>query len=176
MAYCGFMPFRGPHAAPPCQAFVPRRLGRRPTAVDADGSVAVFDEATPERSDVLRHLLQGSAVRLPGPALGAGWNLRLVLEEPDPIHLAERSIIGFGTTGLFDAGRGSLALVEGRTLVGFGGLSCLDRLEASLTRAVPFDLADLRIAAVPHGAGADHGADLVLSRPSFDLNLRGISP
>jgi methyltransferase of FxLD system len=174
LAYCWFMPFRGPHASPPSQAIVPDWAGNVQSATDSE-SIAVFDEATPQRIEILRRLLEGSCVTRTTPTLFPGWNIRLALEEPDAIVFMRRSVGWFGATGLFDALRGSLALIDGVTSMGFGDPSSLERMFASLDRAVPFDLATLRITAVPHGTGGDEAGEVVLDRPSFDLQLEGLS-
>lgn len=171
-AYCVFMPFRGPHAAPPCEAVVPH--WRRVKATPHGESIAVFDDATPERVETLRQLLQGPMVTEPAPKLFPGWNVRLALEEPDVIFLMAKAARWNGSTGLFDSELRSLALVDGTALLGFGAPSCRERLEASLARAVPFDLESFRITAVPHGSSEGPDADVVLTRPHFDLKLEGL--
>jgi protein-L-isoaspartate(D-aspartate) O-methyltransferase len=175
MAHCGFMPLRGPHAAPRCQAIVPHRPTRAEAPFAEGFSIAIFDDASPDRTDVLCGLLNGSAMAIPSPALFPGWNMRLVLEEPDPILLTDRAALGFGASGLFDSRRESLAFVDGRSILGFGDPSCLERVEASLRRSVPFDLSELNMSLVPHDVHGGREADVILDRPSFDLYLTGIS-
>jgi protein-L-isoaspartate(D-aspartate) O-methyltransferase len=175
MASCGFMPLRGPHAGPENRALVSRRDAMVADRRQETRWLAVVPEATPERCDTLRALLAGSATRrVVAPRLVAGWNVRLVLEEPDPIHLFE---IG-GTTprnavGLFDPDQPSLALIEGESIISFGAETCLERVVDRLTTAEPFDLRELGITAAPSRPG--HEGAVLLRRPHFDFAVRGLS-
>ena len=150
MAYCGFMPFRGPHAGPVRRALVPNWAGRLQSASDETEWIAIFDDASPDRVAALRTLIHAPVDAVPTPSLCAGWNMRLAFEEPDPITFIAKSAMWSGPTGLFNAEQGSLALVDGSSLLSFGDRECLDRLVMSLEMAVPFDLEALRISAVLH--------------------------
>jgi protein-L-isoaspartate(D-aspartate) O-methyltransferase len=170
MAYCGFMPLRGPHAGPENRTLVSRWDATVPDGREESKWLAVLPGATPERCDTLRALLAGGVVReVVAPQLVAGWNVRLVLEEPDPIHLFDiGSAPPRNAVGLFDPDRRSLALVEGESIISFGAETCLERVVDRLTTAEPFDLQELEITATPSRSGHDKkGA--VLCRPHFDL-------
>jgi len=173
MAYCGFMPLRGPHAGPENRTLVSRRDEIRR---EASKWLAVFPDVNRERGDVLRGLLAGGVTRgVAAPRLVAGWNVRLVLGEPDPIHLFE---IGAApprnAVGLFDPVQRSLALVEGESISSFGADTCLERIDARLTTGDPFDLLALRITATPHRRNHHKEGVVLLRRPSFDLAIEGL--
>jgi protein-L-isoaspartate(D-aspartate) O-methyltransferase len=176
MAYCGFMPLRGPHAGPESRTLVSRwddtTLGRQ---VESRW-VAAFPDATQERGDILRALLADGVNRtVPAPPLVAGWNVRLVLEEPDPIHLfAIGAAPPRNAVGLFDAARESLALVEGDSITSFGSDASLERIAARITTCEPFDLLTLRITAMPNQPNHDKEGVVLLSRPAFDLAIEGL--
>ncbi len=174
LAYCGFMPFRGPHAGPGRRAIVPGWVDRGQGVTDEAEWVAVFDDASPGRADTLRALLRTPVTRVPTPPLVAGWNVRLALEEPDPITFIGKTAVWNGPTGLFNAERGSLAVVDGVSIHGFGDRDCLDRLVMHLEMSVPLASEDLRITAVSRdGVGRPRG-DVVLARPNFDLVVSGL--
>jgi hypothetical protein len=175
MAFCGFMPLRGPHAAPENRTQISRWeetiSGRR----EESTWLAVFRDATRERCDILRALLVGGVTRTAAtPPLVAGWNVRLLLEDPDPIHLFE---IGASpprnAVGLFDAAQGSLALVEGASITSFGADTCLERIVARVAAREPLDLLALRITATPNRSSL-HKEGVVLRRPAFDLEIEGL--
>jgi protein-L-isoaspartate(D-aspartate) O-methyltransferase len=176
MAYCGFMPLRGPHAGPESRTLVSRwddtTLGRQ---VESRW-VAAFPDATQERGDILRALLADGVNRtVPAPPLVAGWNVRLVLEEPDPIHLfAIGAPPPRNAVGLFDAARESLALVEGDSITSFGSDASLERIAARITTCEPLDLLTLRITATPNQPNHDKEGAVLLSRPAFDLAIEGL--
>jgi protein-L-isoaspartate(D-aspartate) O-methyltransferase len=177
MAYCGFMPLRGPHAGPESRTVVSRWNETTPRRRGESTWVAVFPDATRERADILRALLAGGVTRtVPAPPLVAGWNVRLLLEEPDPIHLFE---IGAApprnAVGLFDAAQGSLALVEGESIVSFGAGTCLERLAGRITTDEPFDLLALRITATPNQLSHHKEGVVLLRRPAFDLAIEGVN-
>ena len=174
MAYCRFIPFRGPHAGPSRHILVPGWSDGEPGGAAGSEWLAALDDVTPARVAMLRTLLSGPVRRSPAPKLFAGWNLRLALEEPDPIYLVHTRTRWRSATGLFDASSGGVALLDGASLVAFGDHSCLERLVASLERARPLDLASLQITAVPHTAGSDRGVDVVLRRTNYDLVVRGL--
>ena len=137
----------------------------------------MFPDASRERADILRALLAGGVNRtVPSPPLVVGWNVRLVLEEPDPIHLFE---IGAtpprNAVGLFDARQGSLALLEGGSITSFGADTCLGRIVARVTRGEAFDLPALRITATPHRLTHHKEGVVVLKRPLFDLAIEGLN-
>jgi hypothetical protein len=137
--------------------------------------MAVLDEATPERVDALRKLLKHPARRTPRAPLFAGWNLRLALEEPDPIWFFEVGEEPRNSIGLFDPGDASLAMVDGTSILSFGSDSCSQRINASLERARPLALENLMLSALPHAASDPRVGDIVLHRPDFDFVLRGLS-
>ena len=171
MAYCGFMPLRGPHAGPENRTLVSRWDAMVADRREESRWLAVVPEATPERCDALRELLAGGVTRrVAAPRLVAGWNVRLVLEEPDPIHLFE---VGGApprnAMGLFDPDRRSLALVEGESIISFGAETCLERVVDRLTTGGPFDLRELQITATPSRPG--RGGAALLRRPHIDLAL-----
>ena len=171
MAYCGFMPLRGPHAGPENRTLVSRWDAMVADRREESRWLAVVPEATPERCDALRELLAGGVTRrVAAPRLVAGWNVRLVLEEPDPIHLFE---VGGApprnAMGLFDPDRRSLALVEGESIISFGAETCLERVVDRLTTGEPFDLRELEITATPSRPGG--GGAALLRRPNIDLAL-----
>ena len=174
MAYCGFMPLRGPHAGPDNRTLVSRWDATVADRREESRWLAVVAEATPERCDTLRALLAGGVTRrMAAPRLVSGWNVRLVLEEPDPLHLFE---IG-GTSprnavGLFDSDQRSLALVEGESIVSFGAETCLERVVDRLTTGEPSDLRGLEITATPNLI--DHESAVLLRRPHFDLAVQGL--
>jgi len=179
MAYCGFMPLRGPHAGPESRTVVSRWEETTPRGREPSW-VAAFPDAARERCDVLRALLAGGVTRtVPTPPPVAGWNVRLVLEEPDPIHLFEIGALPpRNAVGLFDAAQGSLALVEGGSITSFGADSCLERVAARITTGEPFDLVAQRITATPkqlsHYKEGKEGV-VLLSRPAFDLAIEGLN-
>jgi protein-L-isoaspartate(D-aspartate) O-methyltransferase len=175
MAYCGFMPLRGPHASGPLRATLTTWPNQQTRAPASGGVVAVLDEATPERVDALQRLLQLRATVTSRPALFAGWNLRLTLEEPDPICFFEVGEEPRNSIGIFDSRAASLALVDGGSILSFGGDSCRQRIIASLERARPLALESLVITALPEPALRSGDADAVLHRPNFDFALRGLS-
>jgi protein-L-isoaspartate(D-aspartate) O-methyltransferase len=174
MAFCGFMPLRGPHAGPENRTLVSRWDEAIPGRREESKWLAVFPDATGERCDLLRSLLVGGVTRtVTAPPLVAGWNVRLLLEDPDPVHLFE---IGASTprnaVGLFDAAQRSLALVEGDSITSFGADTCLERIVARVTTGEPFDLLALRITATPNRP-IGHKDGVVLRRPFFDLAIEG---
>jgi protein-L-isoaspartate(D-aspartate) O-methyltransferase len=172
LAYCGFMPLRGPHRGPPREATVPAW----PDATGANEQtrwIAVFDDASNERVKILERLLGELPSISPAPPLVPGWNVRVALGEPD-------SIVFFGVGGksrsafgLFDARHGSLSVVEGDRLISYGNPVCRQRLEKTLTSATSLDLLEeLHIEAVPHSALERNGP--IITRPSFDLMIREV--
>ena len=177
MAYCGFMPLRGPHAGPASRTVVSRWDETAPRRQGETRWVAVFPDATQERADILRALLADGVTRtVAAPPLLAGWNVRLLLEEPDPIHLFE--IAGTpprNAVGLFDAAPGSLALVEGESITSFGADTCLERIIARVASGEPFDLLGLRITATPNQLSSHKEGVVLLSRPAFDLAIEGLN-
>lgn len=177
MAYCGFMPLRGPHAGPENRTLVSRWDAAASGGREESKWLAVVPSATEERCATLRALLAGGVTRrATAPQLVAGWNVRLVLEEPDPIFLFEiGGIAPRNAVGLFDAGRRSLALVEGGSISEFGAPACLGRIAARVTASEPFDLPALRITATPHGCSGREEGGVVLSRSHFDLAIAGLS-
>ncbi len=175
MHYCGFVPFRGPHAGPPRRVVV---SGGADGAKDAEGGstwVAELDEATTARSELLAALVDGPRHTTPAPALVVGCNTRLALEEPDSVTFFDTGTKGRSAVGLFDAGAGSLALLDGTSIIGFGPDACRQRLVASLERARPCELTSLGITALPHDPAARRDG-VVLSRPNFDLVITGLDP
>jgi protein-L-isoaspartate(D-aspartate) O-methyltransferase len=176
MAYCGFMPLRGPHAGPERRALV-SRWDTTPSGGRQESKwLAVLPDATQARCDALRALLASGVTRTAtASGLVAGWNVRLVLEERDPIFLFENaSMAPRNLVGLFDADGGSLALVEDGSISGFGAASCFERIAARLASSEPLDLLALRITATPHGRDHHGEGDVVLSRPHFDLVVEGL--
>jgi protein-L-isoaspartate(D-aspartate) O-methyltransferase len=176
MAYCGFMPLRGPHAGPESRTLVSRWDDTTPGRREESRWVAAFPDATQERGDILRALLADGLNRtVPAPPPVAGWNVRLVLEEPDPIHLfAIGAAPPRNAVGLFDAAGGSLALVEGDSIISFGSDASLERIAARLTTCESFDLLTLRITAMPNQPNHDKEGVVLLSRPAFDLAIEGL--
>ena len=177
MAFCGFMPLRGPHAGPSSRTVVSRWDETTPRRQGETTWVAVFPDATQERGDLLRALLADGVTRtVAAPPLLAGWNVRLLLEEPDPIHLFEiTNTPPRNAVGLFDAAQASLALVEGESITSFGADTCLERIAAGLTTGRPFDLRALRITATPNHLRSHKEGAVLLSRPAFDLAIEGLN-
>jgi protein-L-isoaspartate(D-aspartate) O-methyltransferase len=177
MAYCGFMPLRGPHAGPENRALVSRSDEKASGLTEDSKWLAVFPDATPERRDILQGLLAGGVTRTAAaPPLITGWNVRLVLEEPDPIYLFEVGAEPPRTAmGLFDSDRRSLALVEGATITSFGSGTCLERIVDCLSAAKAFDLLALRITATSNRPSHDKEDVVFLGRPSFTLAIEGLS-
>jgi protein-L-isoaspartate(D-aspartate) O-methyltransferase len=173
LCYCGFMPLRGPHGGPRRQAVV--REVPWDDGGDTDGPadrprwMALFDEATDERVAVLRSLLGRPGSVRPAPPTFPGWNLRLVLENPDPICVITPFPPLRDATGLFDADLPSLAVIAGGLMHCFGHSSCGDRLEWLLSSPRTLDLSELSITAVAHGSGRPDGALAVMERPTFDF-------
>jgi protein-L-isoaspartate(D-aspartate) O-methyltransferase len=175
MAFCGFMPLRGPHAGPENRTLVSRRGETISRRREESTWLAVFPDATRERCDLLRALLAGGVTRTAAtPPLAAGWNVRLLLEDPDPIHLFEIGVSPpRNAVGLFDAAQRSLALVEDDAITSFGADTCLERIVACVTTREPLDLLALRITATPNRFSR-HREGVVLRRPSFDLAIEGL--
>ena len=175
MAYCGFMPLRGPHAGPANRTLVSRWDETAPRREESTW-LAVFSDATGERSDLLRALLAGGVTRtVTTPPLAAGWNVRLLLEDPDPIHLFEIGVAPpRNAVGLYDGAQRSLALIEGDSITSFGADTCLERILTHVTAGEPLDLLALRITARPTRWGR-HKEGVVLRRPVFDLVIEGLA-
>lgn len=174
VAFCGFMPLRGPHGGPPRRTVV-RGWPDSSGSDDRLRWIAVFDDASATRIGILEELLRRVPTVATAPPLSPGWNVRLSLEEPDPIGLYRLEGKFRGAFGLFDAGRGSLAMVEGEHLLGFGDPRCRERLEQALSSATPVDLlTDLGITVLPHPSAAPGG--IVLPRGDFDLVIQVDSP
>jgi protein-L-isoaspartate(D-aspartate) O-methyltransferase len=167
---CGFMRLRGPHQGPDAHVVVPGWRGRidSPTARDW---MAGFEDATPERLELLRTLLRSSptvsAVPLPPP----GWTLRLALDEPDVIELTSRTGRRHHAMGVFCPNDPSVAVFEAGRIVAFGAPAGAERLRAALAGLRPLRIDDLDIRAVPHPARAADDAWL-LERPHLDLVVR----
>ena len=102
LAFCGFMPLRGPHGGPPRRATVP-------AWPDATGVleqtrwIAVFDDASDERVGMLERLLAETPSSSPAPPLVPGWNVRVALAEPDSIGFLGIGRKFRGAFGIFDA-------------------------------------------------------------------------
>jgi protein-L-isoaspartate O-methyltransferase len=176
MAYCGFMPLRGPHAGPENRALVTRWDEKSSGPPGESKWLAVMPEATPARCDILQALFAGGSARaLATPPLVAGWHVRLLLEERDPIHLFE-----LGATpprhavGLFDADQRSLALVEGERINSFGTGTCLSRIVDCVSSGEALDLLALRITASQDRVSSRREGAAVLARPNFDLVVEGL--
>jgi protein-L-isoaspartate(D-aspartate) O-methyltransferase len=177
MHYCGFVPFRGPHAGPPRRVVVrgwADRAKERAKEPEVGSTwVAELDDATTERSELLARLAEGPRQTAPAPPPVVGWNTRLALEEPDSVTFFDTGTKGHSAVGLFDAETGSLALVDGTSIIGFGEDTCRQRLVASLERARPCALESLGITALPHDPTAQRDG-VVLHRPNFDLVITGL--
>jgi protein-L-isoaspartate(D-aspartate) O-methyltransferase len=179
LCYCGFMPLRGPHGGPPRRALVPDVPWDGEIGDDGDDAgdrgdsrrqwIALFDDANAERIAVLRSLLRSPGSVRPTPATFPGWNLRLVLEHPDPICVITLFPPLRDALGLFDAELSSLAVIEGGLLHCFGHPSCADRLERLLSSPRTLALSELSITAVPHGSPRPKGAMSVMERPDHDF-------
>jgi hypothetical protein len=169
LAFCGFMPLRGPHGGPARRALVsavPWEIG------DGKGRwIAVFDEATEGRQETLEDLLVGVGSSRSAPPLFGGWSARLVLNTSDPIcFFPALPGLARSATGLFDSNTGSLAVIAGETLHCFGDPSCCQRLSAFLSEPDPLDLTEVTITAAPHGSfsGSPQGSAR-LDREYFDF-------
>jgi hypothetical protein len=183
LASCGFMPLRGGHGGPRRRQVLEEvpwdggSAGYDDDEIGTDGArpgrwLALFDDATEGRRAALTRLLREPATLRRPVTTFPGWNLRLALEQPDPIWVITMVPPRRQALGLFDAGLPSLAVLEGESLWCFGHSSCGDRMAALLSAPVPLDLGDLRVNAVPHGsAGTAHG-QTTISRPSFDFVVR----
>jgi hypothetical protein len=151
LAICGFMPLRGAHGGPPRRALVSSVPWESGDGAGKSRWIAVFDEATEARRELLEDLLSAVGSTQPAPALFGGWSARLALDTPDPICFFP-AVPGLArsATGLFDPNVGSLAVVAGETLHCFGDPSCCEGLSAFLSEPDPLDLAEVRITATPH--------------------------
>jgi protein-L-isoaspartate(D-aspartate) O-methyltransferase len=176
MAYCGFMPLRGPHAAPENRTLVTRWDEKAAGPPEETRWLAVLPDATRERCEILQALLARGVTRtVAAPPLIAGWNVRLVLQEPDPVYLFD---IGAKTprhaVGLFDAEQGSLALVEGDMISSFGADACLERIVEGVAAGPAFDLPALRITATSDRLHRHPEGVVRLGRPNCDLAITGL--
>ncbi len=169
VAYCGFMPLRGPHASPPLRTSVPAVPWDQGADSEQCRWLAFFDEATEDRVDLVVNLLNEPGSRQPAPPSFAGWNVRLAIEESCSICFTTMLPPLRFALGLLDADRPGLAVLHGDSIYSYGEPACRDRLLAFLSTSHPFDISDLTIQVVPHGT-AKAPTDLVcISRPSCDL-------
>jgi protein-L-isoaspartate(D-aspartate) O-methyltransferase len=167
LAFCGFMPLQGAHGGPPRRTTV--RAWPDPSGLNRESRmIAVLDNASADRVATLEHLLQENPSITLAPPQNEGWNVRLALEQPDPIAFAGMGGKFRRAVGLFDADECSLAVVEGEHLISFGDPRCRERLETILGRATPIQAGCLQIKAVPHEARSESSESLFV-RPSFDL-------
>ena len=176
LAICGFMALRGPHGGPLRRALV----SGVPWESGDGGShwIAVFDEASDARREMLDDLLSGIRPARAATSLFAGWSARLALNMPDPICFFP-AVPGLARSaiGVFDPNAQSLAVVAGETLHWFGDPSCCERLTAFLSEPNPLDLAELKITATPHKPfGTSANGSVRLGREHFDLVVAEARP
>jgi protein-L-isoaspartate(D-aspartate) O-methyltransferase len=188
VAYCGFMPLRGPHGGPNRRALLHDVPWDEGDDANRRRWLALMDEATDARDAVLQSLLRRPGTVRPAPPSFAGWNLRVTLEEPDPICVITMFPPLRQAIGLFDAARHGLAVLEGESLLSYGDPSCGERLVSFLSAPRPLDLSALTITAVRHGslsreAGGNGGSGgdgedvlSVIARPSHDLVVSARRP
>ncbi len=171
VAYCGFMPLRGPHASPPSRALLPAAPWD-----DTDDNprrwLAFFDEATENRAALVRSLLRGPRSLQPAPPPFAGWNVRLALEASNPICFTTMLPPLRHAFGLFDPDVSGLAVLYGDSIHSYGQPACGDRLLAFLSSSKPLDITELSILALPHGTAIPPTDSTCLVRPSLDLWIR----
>ncbi len=177
LAGCGFMPLRGPHGGSRRRTLVPAPPWD--TGCDAaEGHwIAVFDEATDRRRELLEELLGRVGSARAAPPSFAGWSARLALDMTDSICFFP-AVPGVprSAAGLFDPNFPSLAVVVGETLHGFGDPSCCERLTAFLSEPRPLDFTDLRITATRRGSAWDPASpSLRLTREHFDFDVTEVS-
>ena len=178
LAFCGFMPLRGPHGGPPRRALVPAAQWEGGDSAGNSQWIAVFDEATDARRETLEDLLSGVGSARATPPLFAGWSARLALDMPDSIcFFPALPGLARSAAGLFDPNLRSLAVVAEETLHCFGDPSCCERLTAFLSESHPLDLGSLKITAVPHKSLrtlTNESARLV--REHFDFAVTELRP
>jgi hypothetical protein len=151
LAMCGFMPLQGPHGGPPRRALVPEAPWEAGDGAEDSHWIAVFDEASDGRREMLEDLLSGVGSTRAAPPVFAGWSARLALDMPDSIcFFPANPGLPRSATGLFDPRIRSLAIVASETLHWFGDPSCCERLIAFLSEPSPLDLAELKITAARH--------------------------
>jgi protein-L-isoaspartate(D-aspartate) O-methyltransferase len=169
VAYCGFMPLRGPHASPPLRTPV----STVPWDAGADSDqyrwLAFFEEATEDRVELVVNLLNEPGSLQPAPPPFAGWNIRLAIEESGPICFTTMLPPLRYALGLLDASRPGLAVLHGDSVYSYGQPACRDRLLTFLSTSKPLDISDLTIHLVPHGTAIVPTNVVCISRPSFDL-------
>jgi protein-L-isoaspartate(D-aspartate) O-methyltransferase len=169
LAYCGFMPLRSPHASPALRAVLPSvPWDNGPDAADRRW-LAVFEEATEERITSVLDLLNKPGSLWPAPSPCAGWNVRLTLEERDPICFATMLPPLRFAVGFFDPDPPGLAVLYDNSVHSYGYPRCRERLLAFLSTPRPLDVADLTIIASRQGAPRLSEAAVRISRPSIDL-------
>ncbi len=158
---CGFMPFRGPNAGP--SHFV---------ALE-DVWSSSYDHLGPSEVERLRRLHPqltevGSVVHQP-----AGWEERLALGDArflrlwafDPCQHPSR-------TGLFDAAKGGLAVIEDQRILAAGDAATADELRVFVESARPLGLDQLEVEAVPAGSPVDSDGAWVVARPATTFVVR----
>lgn len=155
---CGFMRLRGPHAGPE-------------RYIRVNGWEVTLEGGSAEEIAVL-HNLWGLSPRVdPAPDLSAGWFLPIALEEPGAITLSQWKDCERWAAGLFDPARRSLAVVEGRRILTFGGESARVRLEDRLAQFRRADIRALRVDAVPATHVEEPPSTWVLTREQFRFYL-----
>lgn len=159
---CGFMRLRGAHAGPEGYLTV-------------NGWCASLEEVSAAAA-TLGDLLRRTPRAVPAPDLPRGWFTRLALEEPAAIMLSGVPDWHRSMAGIFDAAGRSLAVVDGQTIMSFGGDEALVRLRERLTGLRPLDLRALRVEATPAGQPV-WGKTWVLRRRHFQFAIdEGTAP
>lgn len=169
VAYCGFMPLRGPHASPPLRTPVPAVPWGNGADAEQYRWLAFFDEATEDRIALVVKLLNEPGSLQPAPPPFAGWNVRLAIEESGPICFTTMLPPLRYALGLFDANHPGLAVLHGDSIYSYGQPACRDRLLTFLSTYQPLDISDLTILVVAHGTAIATTDSVCISRPSFDL-------
>jgi protein-L-isoaspartate(D-aspartate) O-methyltransferase len=164
---CGFMRFRGEHAAGP------------ETLMLDDGWACAAPAGGPDAAATLRRLHVALADIGPAPAGAPGWFSRLAVDGRGVrIWRAGASRLG-SREGMFDQHDPSLAVVERGRLFAAGGSRATELLRGCLAAREPFDVAQVVVDAIPSAetdsawlpSGVDAGA-AVERRPSFTFVLR----
>jgi protein-L-isoaspartate(D-aspartate) O-methyltransferase len=169
VAYCGFMPLRGPHASPPLRTPVPTVPWDKRVDSDQHRWLAFFDEATADRVALVVNLLNEPGSVHSAPPSFVGWNVRLAIEESGPICFTTMLPPLRYALGLFDGNRQGLAVLHGDSIYSYGQPTCRDRLLTFLSTSQPLDISDLTILVVPHGTAIAPTDSVCISRPNFDL-------